>query len=93
MKAILRQWSERIRSWLENLRKIQPQRRTPGIVAVPGQMRTLMGGKFKIPKIDWDKLYRKSFVYNSFAAIICGYFVADLFVAVMNSRRPQGGQP
>jgi type II secretory pathway component PulC len=34
-----------------------------------------------MPLIDWDKLYRKSFVYNSVAAVICGYFVADLLVA------------
>lgn len=31
--------------------------------------------------LDWEKIYRKSFLYNSIATMICAYFVAD-FLAI-----------
>ncbi|MGZ3651533.1 MAG: hypothetical protein ACXVB9_15405 [Bdellovibrionota bacterium] len=76
----LKNWGERIRSLFSGaFGKLRA--RPAGFVPVPGQMSTLASGRLRMPLIDWEKLYRKSFVYNSVAAVICGYFVADLLVA------------
>lgn len=56
-------------------------RKPRALPSVPGESSTVSAGKFKLPIIDWEKLYRKSFLYNSLAAVICGYFVAELLVA------------
>ncbi len=69
-------------------------RRPHGLPAMPGASATLAGGKLpKLPKIDWEKLYRKSFVYNSVAAVICGYFAADLLVASLTPWFPPTEAP
>lgn len=60
---------------------------------MPGERATITGGQFRIPLIDWDKLYRKSFVYNSVGAVICGYFVADLLVAGLTPWFPPAAPP
>jgi type II secretion system protein C len=80
MKFDFKSLGERIRLFFSGL-LMKAQGRTHGLAAMPGESNTVAGGKFKMPLIDWDKLYRKSFVYNSVAAVICGYFVADLLVA------------
>lgn len=77
MKFSFKNWGERIRSWLGKI----GSRRPVGLASIPGESHTVRSGKLKIPLIDWEKLYRKSFLYNSIAAVICGYFVADLLVA------------
>lgn len=76
MKFNFKNWGERIRSLLGKFRA-KPR----GFPSIPGETSTVRSGKLKLPLIDWEKLYRKSFVYNSLAAIICGYFMADLLVA------------
>jgi general secretion pathway protein C len=68
-------------------------RRPRGIAALPGQRSTIAGGKLTLPKIDWEKLYRKSFVYNSIGAVVCGYFVADLLVASLTPWFPPAVPP
>lgn len=78
MKFSFKNWGERIRSLLA---KVGGAKRPRGLAAIPGESSTVSAGKLRIPIIDWEKLYRKSFVYNSLAAIICGYFMADLLVA------------
>lgn len=78
MKTLFQGWGERIRAWLGNLRGAK---RLEGLPAIPGTAKSVSGGKLQLPRIDWEKLYRKSFVYNSVAAVICGYFAADLLVA------------
>ncbi len=79
MKFSFKNWGERIRSWLGNLSAKRPQ----GLPSLPGAHASVTAGKFKLPIIDWEKLYRKSFVYNSIGAVICGYFMADLLVAAL----------
>lgn len=56
-------------------------RRPAGLAALPGRMATMRAGRFTMPVIDWEKIYRKAFLYNSIVAVICAYFVADLLVA------------
>ena len=84
-----KQWSEKLRSWLGGLGK----RRPLGVAALPNQSFSLRGGKFKLPVIDWEKLYRKSFLYNSIAAVICAYFVADLLVLGLSPLFPAPEPP
>ncbi|MCO5141533.1 MAG: hypothetical protein M9962_00415 [Oligoflexia bacterium] len=64
-----------------------------GITAIPGQKRTIAVGKLKIPLINWDKLYRKSFLYNCIASAICGYFVADFLVLALSPWYPIADPP
>ena len=33
-----------------------------------------------LSSFDWEKIYRKSFLYNSLAAVVCAYFAADLLI-------------
>lgn len=89
----LREWSEegreRLKDGLSQLKARAAASRTPGLTPMPGAMITFsMGrlGTFRLPRlssVDWDKLYRKSFLYNSIASAICAYFVADLLVAAL----------
>lgn len=51
-----------------------------GVMAMPGRMQSLRAGTLKIPVIDWEKIYRKAFLYNSIVAVVCAYFVADILV-------------
>lgn len=77
MKFSFKNWGERIRSLLAKWSLRRPR----GVPVMPGVSNTVSSGNLKKPLIDWEKLYRKSFVYNSLAAVICGYFMADLLVA------------
>ncbi|HEY8279052.1 MAG TPA: hypothetical protein VIH99_05485 [Bdellovibrionota bacterium] len=81
----------RIRGWIAKIRI--GRSRSQGIAAIPGQTLTFSAGKLRIPVIDWEKLYRKSFLYNSIAAVICGYFVADLLVAGITPWMPPAQAP
>ena len=45
------------------------------------------------PSINWDKIYRKSFLYNSLALIACAYFVADFTVRAISPFLPAGEPP
>ncbi len=90
MKFSFKNWGERIRSLLGSFGKRRPQ----GLASIPGETSTLAGGSIpKKPLIDWEKLYRKSFLYNSLAAIICGYFIADLLVAGFTPYFPPAEAP
>jgi general secretion pathway protein C len=89
MKFGFQKWGERIRSWLGTLGAKRPI----GIAAIPGAMTSVRAGTLKFPLIDWEKLYRKSFVYNSVVAVICGYFVADLLVASLTPWFPPTEAP
>ncbi len=89
MKFSLQNMGGRIRSWLGKF----SSRRPSGISPIAGEMNTAHAGTLKAPLIDWEKLYRKSFVYNSVAALICGYFVADLFVAGLTPWFPPAAPP
>jgi general secretion pathway protein C len=90
MKFSFQNLSERIRSWLG---KFSSSPRLRGVSAIPGEMNTASAGRLKAPLIDWEKLYRKSFVYNSLAALICGYFAADLLVAGLTPWLPSAEAP
>jgi general secretion pathway protein C len=57
-------------------------------MALPGQRATVRAGRFTLPLIDWDKLYRKSFLYNSIALVAAAYFVADFLVLALNPYFP-----
>ncbi len=46
-----------------------------------------------ITSLDWDKVYRKSFLYNSIAAVVCAYFVADFAAVAMLPWLPQAAPP
>lgn len=82
-------WAEKIRQWAKGLTAV----RARGLPALPGQPGTLTFGRFKIPVVDWEKLYRKAFLYNSIAAAICGYFAADLLVASLTPWFPLSEMP
>ena len=76
--------------------RLSAPRRVSGMPSMPGESVSATGGsrsKFQFPRVDWEKLYRKSFVYNSIAAVICGYFAADLFVASMTPWFPAPEAP
>ncbi len=65
-----------------------------GIASVPGESVTMSAGRVpRLPVIDWEKLYRKSFLYNSLASVICGYFAAELLVAGMTPYFPPNEAP
>lgn len=86
MKFDFQNWGERIRSLLG-------RRRPQGLMAMPGESTTVRSGRLSMPLIDWDKLYRKSFVYNSVGAVVCGYFMADLLVASLTPWFPPTEAP
>lgn len=44
-------------------------------------------------KIDWEKLYRKSFLYNSVVVVICAYFIADFAVIALSPWYPASEAP
>ncbi len=95
MKIQWKKWPERIRAAITQLKsrlKLGPKR-SPAFSALPGESSTVSGGKLKIPFIDWEKLYRKSFLYNSIGAVICGYFMADLLVAALTPHFPPTEAP
>lgn len=71
-----KQWSEKFRSWIGRLSR----KRGRGISPLPGRTENVRAGKFSLPLIDWEKIYRKSFLYNSLALVVCAYFLADLLV-------------
>ena len=78
---------EQIAKWSEQLRVLfrsAGAKRPSGIMAMPGQTATLRSGKFTMPVIDWEKLFRKTFLYNSLALVVSAYFVADLLVLALN---------
>ncbi len=90
MKQLFQKWGEQLRAFTARLTAKRPR----GFASIPGETGTLSGGKIpKIPKIDWEKLYRKSFVYNSVACVICGYFAADLLVASLTPWFPATEAP
>jgi len=68
-------------------------RRPRAIASVPGESSTVSSGKFRLPLVDWEKLYRKSFLYNSIASVICGYFAAELVVAGLTPYFPPTEPP
>lgn len=84
MPLNFKQWSEKLRNWFGSLGR----RRPVGIPSIPNQSVSVRSGKFKLPLIDWEKIYRKSFLYNSIAAVICAYFVADFLVLAVNPFLP-----
>jgi type II secretion system protein C len=68
-------------------------RKPKGIALIPGESLTVRAGKLRLPLIDWEKLYRKSFLYNSLASVICGYFTAELLVACLTPYFPPTEAP
>ncbi|MGZ3712001.1 MAG: type II secretion system protein N [Bdellovibrionota bacterium] len=56
-------------------------------------MQSIRAGKFKLPIIDWEKIYRKSFLYNSLAVVVCAYFVADFLVLALSPFLPATEAP
>jgi general secretion pathway protein C len=85
LKDQFAKWSEKLRALFESARA----RRPSGIMAMPGRTATVRAGKFSVPVIDWEKLFRKTFVYNSLALVVCAYFLADLLVLALNPYFPQ----
>lgn len=89
MKLNFKNWGERIRAAFGSLGK----RKAPGLATIPGESATVSGGKLKIPLINWENFYRKSFLYNSVGAVVCGYFMADLLVAGLTPYFPPTEAP
>lgn len=89
LKRMIQQWREGIQSFFAQVTARRPR----GIMLVPGQATTLRQGSLKIPVIDWDKIYRKSFLYNSVALVIAAYFVADALVLALNPYFPVAAPP
>jgi general secretion pathway protein C len=92
MKLSFKNLGERIRSFLSSVSS-RFAKRSKGIAALPGESATVSGGKLKIPLINWESIYRKSFLYNSIGAAICGYFIADLLVAGLTPLFPPTEAP
>lgn len=68
------------------------RKRATGITPLPpAALATMAGLKERMGKVslksissmDWEKIYRKSFLYNSIATVICAYFVADFLAVAM----------
>jgi len=75
--------------WIEKIRSSALAVRRPrGLMAMPGQTMSLRSGKFSLPVLDWENIYRHSFLYNSIALIISAYFVADFLVLALNPYFP-----
>lgn len=72
-----KQWNE----WLSKVRLLFGGlgRRPRGIAPVPGATDSFARPSpfAKLSSFDWEKIYRKSFLYNSIAIVISAYFVAD----------------
>jgi general secretion pathway protein C len=84
-----KQWSEKLREALSSFARKRPR----GLPALPNQIRSYRAGNFKLPVIDWEKIYRKSFLYNSIATVICAYFVADFAVMALSPYIPAAEPP
>jgi general secretion pathway protein C len=75
--------------WIEKIQSSALAARRPrGLMAMPGQTMSVRSGKFSLPVLDWEKIYRHSFLYNSIALIISAYFVADFLVLALNPYFP-----
>lgn len=85
----IKQWSEKLRSWLSSFARKRPQ----GIASLPNQVVSVRGGKFSLPLIDWEKIYRKSFLYNSLVIVVCAYFLADFLVLAVSPFIPAAEPP
>jgi general secretion pathway protein C len=51
------------------------------------------GARFRVPTVNWEAVVRKSFLYSSVAAVLCGYFAADLLVASLTPWFPAAEAP
>jgi general secretion pathway protein C len=92
MKIDYRQWSAKLRSWFGGLLNKRP-RGLPGLPALPGKRASLRAGSFKLPLINWENIYRKSFLYNSIVVVICAYFMADLAIQALRPYFPEAAPP
>ncbi|RZA06708.1 MAG: hypothetical protein EOP11_09630 [Proteobacteria bacterium] len=88
LKDQFAKWSEKLRALFQSARAAK----RPGIMAMPGRMATVRSGKFTVPafkfKLDWEKLLRKTFIYNCAALVISAYFLADFLVLALNPYFP-----
>lgn len=84
-------WAEKIRAWLSKLSF--GRKRPQGIAALPNQVISVRQGRFSLPVIDWEKIYRKSFLYNSIVIVACAYFVADFLVLALSPFIPEAAPP
>lgn len=91
-KSKFQNWSEKVRSWFGAF-SLGAKRRPQGIAALPNQVTSVRSGKFSLPLIDWEKIYRKSFLYNSLAIVICAYFLADFLVLALSPFIPVAEPP
>lgn len=83
-RQLFQTWIEKIQTMVSGL----SAKRVRGIMAMPGQTASFRSGKFTLPIIDWEKIYRHSFLYNSLALVISAYFVADFLVLALNPYFP-----
>lgn len=89
LKEQFAKWSEQLRALFGGLRARKPA----GIMAMPGITASLRAGKVSFPVVDWEKLFRRTFVYNSLAIVICAYFIADVLVLALNPFFPTAAPP
>lgn len=85
LKDQFAKWSESLRALFKGVRVRKPA----GIMAMPGQTASVRAGKLTFPVIDWEKLFRKTFLYNCLALVVCAYFIADFLVLALNPYFPQ----
>lgn len=89
LSAILKNWSEKLRSIFASAVAKRPR----GLMAMPGTMATVRSGQLKLPVIDWEKIYRKSFLYNSLALVVIAYFISDFLVVALSPYFPVAAPP
>lgn len=93
---------EKIQNFFNSIAQAFRSRKAKGIpaprVGIPlpngPKIGALKGINLKaISNLDWEKVYRKSFIYNSVAAVICAYFVADFMSLALSPWYPAMEQP
>ncbi len=69
------------------------EKRPKGIMSMPGQTMSYRFGTLKFPIIDWEKIYRQAFLYNSLAIVIAAYFAADFAMLALQPFFPTPPPP
>lgn len=99
MQTKWKQLLEKLSAFWRKLVNARPRSIAPRIPAIPAQ--GLSAGKiggfsldnFSLSQVNWEKLFRKTAIYNSIAIVICAYFVADFISAGISPWLPAPEAP